>query len=104
MKKRKLKSRNPIAKAVRKLGVKIVPDKRRKAREKTLDELTKEGQRLELYTNEMLNEAGSWSRSHGCPPGQRFKIISENNSGIGLAIKVQCDCGQEKDLTNYGEW
>lgn len=48
--KRKLpKKRNPIAKQATKMKTKVVPDKRKAARMKVLDELTAEAQRMGFY-------------------------------------------------------
>lgn len=46
-----MKTRNPIANAAKKIRPQTVPDKRRAARAKALDELAAEAQRLGLYDN-----------------------------------------------------
>lgn len=51
-KRRTLKNRNPIAKAVRKLRPQVVQDKRYEASMRALDEMVAESERLGLYEHQ----------------------------------------------------
>lgn len=51
-KKRVLKNRNPIAKVVTKIRNHVIPDKRKAAREKALDELVAETERWRGYDHQ----------------------------------------------------
>lgn len=35
---------------------------------------------------------------------RRVTITVDNSSGIGPAIKAECECGETKDLTDFNKW
>ena len=48
-----------------------------------------------------------WIVEHKCDPymvGPAISYTFSSKSGIGVSIIVSCECGDEKDVTNYARW
>ena len=50
--------------------------------------------------------AEEWVVTHDCSEDgdAHIEYVFSHSSGIGISTKVRCECGQEKDLTNYSKW
>ena len=56
-----------------------------------------------LYNTEM--KALQKFLVHDCVFKRRtMKIRFGNDSGIGISIHLSCDCGENKDITDYSCW
>jgi hypothetical protein len=53
-----------------------------------------------------LITANEWTERHNKKHRGRhgFSYEFSHSSGIGIKIVVHCECGEEKDVTDYGSW
>ncbi len=55
---------------------------------------------------EELARAKSWYRDHlsNCPSSSKSITYCFAETGIGVAVRVECSCGDEEDVTDYDLW
>jgi hypothetical protein len=58
---------------------------------------------LTLTDQERYNLEGFLEKHGGCTESD-LTLESDNSSGVGRSLKAICQCGEDKDITDYDVW
>jgi hypothetical protein len=62
-------------------------------------------EKIYIMTDKEAQDASTWIKGHKCSlVCNRLHSFTFTPTGIGTSVKVSCNCGKSKDVTDVSDW